>query len=212
MIYLITGAPRCGKTTIAKKLSQKLHIPWISADTIESIVAVSISPAERKKKFPKSIVRKKTGQSNDIMYSSYNAKEIKNLYIKQSKAIWEGIDTMIDCEIREGNNFILEGHQIHPKFIQLLLKKYGKKNIRPLIITRFDVNKIVSGSKKHKAKNNWFIQKTKYEQTYYKIAEMIKEYSKFFEKEGKKYQINIVNVDNNFLKQINYSVKFLAKN
>ena len=52
MIYLIGGAPRCGKTTFSKRLAAKKRIPWISTDLIESIVAEYMSPAERQKGFP----------------------------------------------------------------------------------------------------------------------------------------------------------------
>ena len=38
MIYLIGGAPRSGKTILSKRIAQKNGIPWISTDTIRSIV------------------------------------------------------------------------------------------------------------------------------------------------------------------------------
>ncbi len=38
MIYLIGGPPRCGKTTLAKEMSKKLEIPWISSDALEVVV------------------------------------------------------------------------------------------------------------------------------------------------------------------------------
>ncbi len=209
MIYLIGGAPRCGKTTIAKKLSKKLQIPWISADTIEGIVVANTPQKNIKKLFPKSIIRKKTKQSNDIMYSKYSAKEIKDSYEQQAKSSWKGIDVMIEQEIKEGNNFIIEGHQVHPRLIDLITKKHGKKNICSLIVTRFNVDGIVEGCLKHKAKNDWFIQKTKNKKTFYKIAEIIRRYSNFFDKEAEKYKINVINVDTRFLSQINKIVKIL---
>ena len=209
MIYLIAGAPRCGKTTIAQKLSKKLQISWISVDTIESIIANNTPEIDMVKLFPKSVVRKQTKQSNDIMYTKYSAKEIKALYVKQAESVWSAVDMMVNCEINEGNNFIIEGHQIHPKLIAVLKNKHGKHNICSLVITRFDINGIVEGCLKHKAKNDWFIKKTKDNKTYYKIAEMIKEYSNFFDKEAKKYKVSIVNVDTSFVDKINHSVKLL---
>lgn len=209
MIYLIGGAPRCGKTTIAKKLSKTLLIPWISADTIESIVAANTPSDEVGKLFPKSVIRKKTKQSNDFMYSRYSAKEIRDSYIKQAKSSWKAIDALVDCEIKEGNHYIIEGHQLHPKLIAQIENKYGKKNICSLVITRFDVNEIVKGCLKHKAKNDWFIQKTKDKETYYKIAEMLREYSIFFKRESEKFKIDVLNVDKKFLDQINNGVKVL---
>ncbi|OGF22453.1 hypothetical protein A2Y83_04145 [Candidatus Falkowbacteria bacterium RBG_13_39_14] len=37
MIYLIGGPPRCGKTTLAKEMSKKLRIPWVSTDALEVV-------------------------------------------------------------------------------------------------------------------------------------------------------------------------------
>ena len=37
MIYLIGGPPKCGKTTLAKKMAKKLHIQWIAADTLQVV-------------------------------------------------------------------------------------------------------------------------------------------------------------------------------
>lgn len=49
MIYLITGSPGCGKTTLAKNLSNQLSIPWISANTLESIIFVHTQKNLQKK-------------------------------------------------------------------------------------------------------------------------------------------------------------------
>jgi len=205
MIYLIGGPPRCGKTTIAKE-SSKL---WISVDTIESVILSNTNKKDLNRLFPKTVVRKKTKQSNDIMYNSYSAKKITNLYKKQSKTSWEAIDTMINRELHEHNDYIIEGHQIHPEFINNIIKKYGGKNIISLVLTRFNLDEIVSGNKKYKVENNWFIQKTKNEYIFYKIAEMIKVYSNYYEKEAKKYGIKIINMDNDFLGQLKKSINYL---
>lgn len=205
MIYLIGGPPRCGKTTVAKELSKS----WISADTIESIIASNTNKKDLDRLFPKNVIRKKTKQSNDIMYNSYSAKEIVKLYIKQSKASWKAVETMVACELNEGHDYIVEGHQIHPKLMDSIVKKYGKKNIVSLVLTRFNKDGIVFGCKKYKAKNDWFIQKTKNEDTFYKMAEMIKAYSKYFEKEAKKYRIKVINMDDNFSEQLQAVIIYL---
>ncbi len=205
MIYLIGGPPRCGKTTVAKKISKS----WISADTIESIVASNTDKQDFARLFPKSVIRKETKQSNDIMYNSYSAKAIVKAYIKQSKASWKAIETMVACELNEGHDYIIEGHQIHPELMNDLVKKYKRKNIVPLSLTRFNKDEIVSGCQKHKAKNDWFIQKTKDKGTFYKIAEMIRVYSEFFEKEANKYGVKIINIDGNFAKQIKEAIHYL---
>ncbi len=207
MIYLLAGPPRCGKTTLAKRFTKS----WISADTIESIVGSNTSKKDFDHLFPKSVIRRKTKQSNDIMYSLYSAKEIANFYVRQAKASWKAIETMVDCALKEGHDYMIEGHQIHPRLIGKLIKKYGKSNIKALVLTRFDTDGIVVGCKKHKAKNDWFIQKTKNEETFYKIAEMIKVYSEFYMKEADKYSIKVVNMDGDFKQQLKKALNNMKK-
>lgn len=205
MIYLIAGPPRCGKTTIAKKLSKS----WISADTIESMIQKNTSSVYLDKLFPKNFIRKKTKHGNDIMYSSYAAKQIVSLYKKQAKVSAKAIEAMVECEIRNGHDYVIEGHQLQPKLISKLVKIHGKSNIKPIVLTRFNLDEIVSGCLKNKAKYDWFIQKTKDPETYHKIAKMIKVYSEFFQKESELIGLQIVNMDGDFSSKIDEAVRLL---
>jgi adenylate kinase family enzyme len=56
-VYLIGGPPKCGKTTLAKIMSKRFSIPWISADTLQNIASVYIPEEEHTKYFPHSIAR-----------------------------------------------------------------------------------------------------------------------------------------------------------
>ena len=107
------------------------------------------------------------------------------------------------CEIKDGNDYIIEGYQIEPQLVAKLYKKYGAKNFKAVFLIRTDVKKIITDIKKSTTPNDWILGKTKKEETYSKIAEMIIEYSKFSEKESKKYGFKIFNMDGNFNKQLN---------
>ena len=202
MIYLIGGPPRCGKTMLAKRLSDKLRIPWISADTLESIVLTYTPEKDLKSRFPKNRMRQLTHQSNDEMYTRFSTKEIASAYMKQSKASWDAIETMVQVELYEGHDYVIEGHQIHPLLMKKLMDEYGKRNMRSIVLSRSDTHKIVEGCLKHKAKSDWFIQKTKEPGTYKNIADMIVEYGRFFKKQAEKFGILVVETDTNFKKQI----------
>ena len=193
MIYLIGGPPRCGKTTLAKRLGR----PWISADMLESIVREHTKKTDLDRLFPKNVMRKKTKDSNDLMYGAYSAVAIAKAYIAQAKASWKAIETVVECEISEGYDYVIEGHQIHPKLVAKLMKRYGKE-IAPLFLVRSDIDDIVSGCLKNKAKNDWFLQNTRDKKTYYKIAEMIRVYGEYFEKEAGKYGLKVANMDGDF--------------
>src|SRR3989344_1580098 len=125
MIYLIGGPPKCGKTTLSKKLSKKLGIPWISADTLQTIAKEYTNKKDISKKFPWSTIRK-IKKSNDIAFGEYTSKEIVKLYTTQAKVTYGAIDMVSICEITDGNDYIIEGYQVEPQLVSALYKKYGE--------------------------------------------------------------------------------------
>lgn len=53
MIYLIGGPPKCGKTTLAKKLSKELGIQWVVSDTLQVVVREYVSKYVSKEEIDK---------------------------------------------------------------------------------------------------------------------------------------------------------------
>lgn len=209
MFYLIGGPPRCGKTTLSKKLAIELRLPWLSADTVESMVWASTRKVDLKKKFPKAVMRSKTANSNDVMYNAYTPQAIMQAYKAQARTSWPAIEAMIEAELKTGHQYIIEGHQIHPQLVCKLIGKYGKKNIKTIFLVKENIEDIIAGAKKNVANYDWFIEKTKKESTYYKIAEMISLYSKFFLKEAAKYKLPVFQMDKNFHIKMGEVVKFM---
>ncbi len=207
MIYLIGGAPRCGKTKISRQLAKELSCFWISADAIESAVAASVAKKDIPRLFPKSILRKKTKQSNDLMYAKYSTKEITAAYVKQSKASWPAIKKLAQCALREGQDLIIEGHQVHPRLIAKLIRDL--KIVKGIIVVRTDLNSIISGALKNVSVDDWFIKKTTNPITYKKIALMIKAYSTYFINESNKFGLKVIDTNNDFKQKIDRAVKYL---
>ncbi len=129
MFYLIGGSPRSGKTTIAKELSKKLNIPWISTDTLESVVMGYVSDDKLDTLFPKRVMRKLTNNSNDEMYTRFSSEQIADAYIEQSKSLANGIEMFIECESSYENDYILEGYHILPELVSRLKTKFDVKAI-----------------------------------------------------------------------------------
>lgn len=206
MIYLIGGPPKCGKTTLAKKLSKEYNIPWISADTLQNIIKVYTPKEKHKILFPHSYLR---GGSNDEFYSKHSAKEIIKNYVKQGKATYDAISMMAETYLVDEDDFIVEGYQITPEIVNRILKKFGKEHIKAVFLIKCDEQKFIQDIHKSTTPNDWIIRKTKDEATYGKIAKMISEYSNYFEKEGEKYRLTVFNMDNSFKEQLNLIVKNL---
>jgi cytidylate kinase len=68
MIYLIGGPPKCGKTTLAKRLSKSKGIPWVSTDTLQCVIKPYMNKKDFSKIFPTNYQR---GKNNDEKYSEY---------------------------------------------------------------------------------------------------------------------------------------------
>jgi len=58
---------------------------------------------------------------------------------------------------------------------------------------------------------DWILSGTKYRKTTFpKIANMIADYSEFFETEAKKYGLKIFKMDNDFDNQLNKAIEYLT--
>lgn len=199
MIYLIGGPPKCGKTTLAKKLADKYRIPWISADTLQNIVWAYTPKEGHSVLFPHSYLR---GDSNDEFYSEHSAQQISENYIAQGKTTYEAISMMAETYLTDKDNFIVEGYQVTPEIVDTILKKFDREHIKAVFLVKYDEQKFIQDIHKSTTPNDWIIRKTKDESTYGKIAKMIAEYSHYFEKEAKKYGLDVFNMDEDFDKQL----------
>lgn len=210
MIYLIGGPPKCGKTTLAKKMSNKTGIPWVSSDTLQVVARAYVSKFASKRKMDKLYPHKaQRGKTNDEIYSLLTPKQITNNYITQGKSSYDAIDMFSICEITDGNDYIIEGYHVTPTLAARLISKYGIYNFRVLFLVKSDIEKFVDNIEKSSTPNDWIIAKTKNEETFYKIAEMISVYSEHFMKKARKYKFKVIHMDDNFSGQIKKAMELL---
>ncbi len=198
MIYLIGGPPKCGKTTLAKYLLKEKGIPWVSTDTLQNIVKAYTKEKDFVKLFPSSVQRCDT---NDEKFSKFPSDEIINAYRVQARTIWDAIYMFVVSEITDENDFVIEGYHIEPEFIAKLNNEY-KDKIQSIFLIKKDEVKFVENIKESSTLNDWIVENTKESETYNKIAKMISEYSEIFEKEAQKYNLDIINMDDDFDRKI----------
>ena len=169
MIYLIGGPPKCGKTTLAKRLSKSKGIPWVSTDTLQCVIKPYMNKKYFSKKFPTNNQR---GKNNDEKYSKYSTNEIVEAYQQQAKTSYQAIDMFTVCEITDGNDFVVEGYHVEPELVADLNSKYPNK-IKSIFLIKTDELKFINDIKKSTTPNDWIIARTNKEETYGKIAKMI---------------------------------------
>lgn len=208
MIYLIGGPPRCGKTTLAKYVSKKFGIPWISTDTLGVIGGAYMNQKEWNKKHPYSKLRGKN-RDNDSFYSVHSTAKIVNVLKQEARPTFAAVDMMAICEIKDGNDYIIEGYHIEPALASRLMKKYGRKHFRAIFLTKHNKEKFARDVHKSTTPNDWLLVLTKKPETFLKVGAMIDRYSMYFETEAQKYGFKVLNMDENFEGQIKKAVQFL---
>ncbi len=209
MIYLIGGAPRCGKTTLSLRLARRLGISWVSADSLECIVYAHTRTSKRDKLFPKIALRRKTGGTNEEMYGRHSTREVANTFIVQARSSAKAIRAFVEETFSYGHDVVLEGHQLYPKLVAELLKKYPKE-VRAIFLIKKDEQALVDGFTKNAAKRDWVVQRTHDPATYPLIAKVLAYYSRYLEKEAQKYGLAVHTTDKDFQKTITQLSKELG--
>jgi 2-phosphoglycerate kinase len=209
MIYLIGGPPKCGKTTLAKKLAREYRISWISVDTLQNIVWAYTPEDKRIALFPHSCLRE---ESNDEFYSKYAPEEIVKNYIIQGKTSYDAISMMAETYLADKDDFVVEGYQITPEIVDRIFRKFGKEHAKAVFLVKYDEQKFVQNVCKSTTPNDWILQKTKNEATFGKIAKMIAEYSRYFEKEAEEHGFQVFSMDENFSERLDAIEKHLKNN
>lgn len=206
MIYLIGGAPKCGKTTLAKALARELGVSWISADTIQNIVKVHTPTSDYPEEFPASAHR---GESNDERFSKQSAKTIIEDYTTQAKSSYAALNTLVETYLVDEDDFIIEGYQVTPELVHQIYETFGRESIRAVFLVKMDPQALVANIHKTTTPNDWILRRTQKQETFPKIAAMITEYSKMVEKEARTYQLPVVSMDKNFAAQMEKAKKML---
>lgn len=210
MIYIIGGPPRCGKTTLAKAMSKKMRIPWISCDTLEVVVGEYMSQADWDTTHPYSVLRR-TLKTNDRFYAALKPQKIISVLRAQARATFPAIAMMVLSELTEGNDYIIEGYHIDPSFAVQLIKKHGRKNVRAIFLTKHDPEKFAVDVHKSTTPNDWLILGTKHKHTFVTIGKMVALYSTFFQKEARRNRLPSISMDVQFEKQLKRAIKLLTK-
>lgn len=194
-IYFIGGPPKCGKTTIAKRLSKQSNISWISADTLQNIVWAYTPQLEHAARFPHTYM---AGDNPDETYAEHSIQESVEQYIAQGKTTYDAIHMMAETYFNDEEDFIVEGYQVTPEIVARIQKDFGNDHVRAAFVGKFDAAQLVNDFHKTTLANDWIIEGTQNPETHRKIADMVAEYSQYFRAETEKYQLPFFELDKDF--------------
>ena len=139
-VFLIGGAPVVGKTSLARKLSEDVGLPWISTDTIRSLMQRVV----RKEDYP-ALFYPSMSQAKDYL-ADHGPKEIIDDQNSESLAVWQGVQGILGSDY-PWKSYIIEGVAVLPKLVNeamghvdnicpMFLYEDRKERIRKVIFER----------------------------------------------------------------------------
>ena len=184
MIYLIGGAPRVGKSTIAKQFAKSIKARFVSTDKLEN-------PNNQKS----SIIFYSDPKKNTLA----PGKRIESVK-KEAEQIISDIKNIIDKAINKPQNTVIEGVHLFPAYVDKFIRKYGRDKIKVVFIGSTNVELILEGMAQNTSSNNWL--KDFNQEVLRQIALFTKAFSDYLYKETKKYNLIYKERSNDFQKDI----------
>ncbi|MSU76415.1 hypothetical protein EXS54_03025 [Patescibacteria group bacterium] len=203
MIYLIGGAPRLGKSSVAKELMKKLSVPWESTDTIRSAVYQAMDPATRDARLPFANV-----QDHIEVFKRPTDTLIEEHYT-EAKSLAASIEAYAGDHVMTDEPLILEGLHLTPGLVkQLQTSDKFHNQTKTLFITVTDKEMLLAGIKASMGHHDWL--RGKPADTLTAAVEFIFQFSESLQSEALNEGYEIIERTNDFSKDIKKAVSLLS--
>jgi 2-phosphoglycerate kinase len=196
MMYLIGGAPRCGKTILAEWLSRKKNISYLSTDTVRQMVIACTSHTQLEEKFPYIKLQESSAPYHDV--NEYPPEILLNSEITESISVWPSIRALIEGLIEHDRDFVIEGVHLLPSLVHTLGKESYWQKIKILYLIKTDIDHIKDGFYKNTSNHDWVSGALKNEALLGKIAHMVRVKSLYIAQEGSKFGFDVINTEEEF--------------
>lgn len=194
-IILIGGAPTVGKSYTARKIAEKLKLPWISTDTIREQMRKIV----KKEDYPNLFTHANATSNLATEYLTKNsAQDIVNHQNIESKDVWKGTKAFIETDY-VWNSFLIEGIAILPELISQLKEK---ENVIPIFLIDDNLERI---RKTIFTRGLWDDADKYPDNLKEKEIEWVIAFNSFIKQEAKKYNYQTIEIGN----QKDYLAKIL---
>ena len=205
MIYLIWWSPRWGKTTLAKKLSQKLSIPVLSTDFFRLMLLPYFNWKQKEEAFPFEEMYDKVGIES--LYTVYSGKELLSADMHESQILWKGIQSFIDFIVSSKKDYIIEWIHLLPELLSMY-KDSSKCTI--LYLTKTDTEKICLWLRSNRGNDDWIADNVT-DVWLTDVARVLSTYWVYFEEEARKYDFKFYNTEDDFFEVLDSIVSNITQ-
>ncbi|MDO8497404.1 MAG: hypothetical protein Q7S61_02560 [bacterium] len=182
MLYLIGGAPRVGKSTLAKLILERNKIAYVDADWIVHMLMFAAP------------------QLGVKVFSDFNEHEFKKKAVNFYPFLFQFVkynQPVVDHYVIEGDSFLPEHVLKLQKEFQVKTCFLGTSKLKPETLLN------------NPSKNDWWIKKLNSQQLN-DLCKWIMNMSNFLEKECTTYKITYIDVAKNHREQIEKTYQYLT--
>ena len=206
MIYLIGGAPRCGKTIAARRLQQILGCSYLPSDYLGAVIGRYIPAEQRATRLP----AVGSGTANDERFVRFSAAEMLAGYQMRARTSWPGIQALIEYALYDDQSYIVEGFHIEPAFAHHLANTYGSQHLCVGFLVKADLAAIITGLQDARERRDWARDRTTAPATFRLIAAWVQHYSAYIQAEADRYGYPTFLTDTAFESDIAAALHYFA--
>ncbi len=185
MIYLVGGAPRCGKTTFSKRLAFQNRIPWVSTDLLREVARAFVPEQEWSVRLPE--------------FNLASApEEILKAEILEAKTLWPGTKRFIYSLLKWKHDYVIEGVHLLPDLVQELLEIDQGEGWSAMYLVKTDVADVLHGFEKTSKEEDWLLRDLKTPEELERAARMVQVKSSYLKDEAGKHGYEVIDTGADF--------------
>jgi 2-phosphoglycerate kinase len=189
MIYLIGWSPRCGKSTVARTLSKKLGLSYISTDYLASAMQSKLGKEESISLLWEKRSDPNNRKNNEVRFATFSNHEQLTVYHQRASWCWSCIRNIITYMLDDSVDYIIEWFHLRPSIIIDDLQRWWNA-VRYLSLYKSDVQEIEHGIRINQQPNDWAQIHTHEDATYSKIASFIDDFGALIKNESEEYWLD----------------------
>jgi 2-phosphoglycerate kinase len=204
VLYLIGGAPRCGKTTVAARLAARRGCSRVPADYLGTAFTNYIPEGELPHRYPA------WGTATvDERFERYAAREVIANYRTKAATCWPGVRDFLSYAAYDRHAMVVEGYHIEPAFVRQFAADHAQFPVRALFLHRSDAEQLEGDLRRSRDPEDWVLRSATRPETFRRVAEMVVAYSAFIEAEARACGLMSFSMDGPFEERVEQAVGLL---
>lgn len=199
MLYFIGGAPRLGKSVIARELMKEISVPWLSTDTLRDVFYELADEKIKDELYP-------NAGENDLE-KAFNIPVEESLakQLKEAESMKIGLHKFLENQVISKNDFILEGVCVTPTLVHEFFLKHNSK-FKSVFIVDFDETNYLQALSANEEPFDWTAE---HPTLHRKIANFSIEFSKIISTDAEKNGFPVYHRTNDFYKDVRKTIELL---